>query len=117
MGWVKAPTLEPGGFAQHRAEGRSSGAGAPPVFSFVSFATFCEILNRAVVTMHGWLKLAAFGTGQNAATLRGSSVKISNHLQKVAKAQPLLPAEPAGLPAVARSAKEGSFLRVLCDLL
>jgi hypothetical protein len=23
----------------------------------------------------------------------------------------------AGLPAVARSAKEGSFLRVLCDLL
>jgi hypothetical protein len=27
------------------------------------------------------------------------------------------PAGSAGLPAVARSAKEGSFLRVLCDLL
>jgi hypothetical protein len=39
------------------------------------------------------------GTGRNAATLRASSVKISNHLQKVAKAQPLLPAEPAGLQA------------------
>jgi hypothetical protein len=28
----------------------------------VSFATFCEILNSAVVTMHGWLKVAAFGS-------------------------------------------------------
>jgi hypothetical protein len=42
------------------------------------------------------------GTGRNAATLRASSVKISNHLQKVAKdakAQPLLPAGPTGLQA------------------
>jgi hypothetical protein len=68
----------------------------------VSFATFCEILNRAVVTMHGRLKVAAFGTDLNGASLRGSSVKISNHLQKVAKdakAQPLLPAGPTGLQA------------------
>ena len=29
----------------------------------MSFATFCEILNRAVVTLHGWLKSAAFRDG------------------------------------------------------
>jgi hypothetical protein len=28
----------------------------------VSFATFCKILNSAVVTMREWLKLAAFGS-------------------------------------------------------
>ncbi|MFT5241523.1 MAG: hypothetical protein ACI9X0_002506 [Kiritimatiellia bacterium] len=84
MGWVKAPTLEPGGFAQHRAEGRSSGAGAPPVFSFVSFATFCEILNRAVVTMHGWLKLAAFGTGQNGTQYAGDRADVASRQSQCA---------------------------------
>ncbi|MFT5474564.1 MAG: hypothetical protein ACI856_002906, partial [Kiritimatiellia bacterium] len=30
--------------------------------NFASFATFCEILNSAVVSLHGWLKVAEFGT-------------------------------------------------------
>jgi hypothetical protein len=29
----------------------------------VSFATFCEILNRAVVTLHGWLKVSSIRDG------------------------------------------------------
>jgi hypothetical protein len=63
----------------------------------VSFATFCEFLKSAGETMHGWLKVAAFWPVPNAASLSSSSIKISNHLQKIAKdakAQPLLPAGP-----------------------
>jgi hypothetical protein len=54
------PTLEPGGL--RRLARRSAERGAQRrVLSFVSFVSFCEILNSAVVTMHGWLKVAAFG--------------------------------------------------------
>jgi hypothetical protein len=44
----------------------------------VSFATFCEILNSAGETMHGWLKVAAFRTLPSAANLSSSATGIEH---------------------------------------
>jgi cytochrome c553 len=63
----------------------------------VSFATFCEILNSAIETMHGRLKVAAFGTGLLCKRLDGVSYSRDEQGPAIGAAFSLQPREPCAL--------------------
>ena len=48
----------------------------------MSFATFCEILNSAVVTMHGWLKVTALGTVHHCANSLVGWIRVYEYGEK-----------------------------------